>query len=109
VSNRGITRGRLFMGTLLLIAAIITWGIAFLMSPHGEPSAPGMEQVRPTIVVYVRNTAIGTLILCALSGWLLFPRRRPKKPVRDWAVAVILAVMAVSSVYELIWLRTVTH
>jgi drug/metabolite transporter (DMT)-like permease len=109
VSNRGITRGRLFMGTLLLMAAVITWATAFLMSPHGEPSAPGLEQVRTTIVVFVRNTAIGTLILCALSGWLLFPRRRPKKPVRDRVIAVILAVMVVSSIYELIWLRTVTH
>jgi drug/metabolite transporter (DMT)-like permease len=97
------------MGTLLLIAAIITWGTAFLMSPHGEPSPAGMEQVRTTIVVFVRNTAIGTLILCALSGWLLFPRRRPNKPVRDWLIAAILAIMAASSVYELIWLRTVMH
>ena len=106
MSNRGITRARLFMGVLLLSAAVITWATALLMSPHGEPSPAGMEQVRTTVVVFVRNTAIGTLVLSALSGWLLFPRRRPKKPVRDWIIAGVLAVLVLSSVYQLIWLHT---
>src|SRR4051812_9271150 len=93
VSNRGIARARLFMGSLLLSAAVITWATALLMSPHGEPSPSGLEQVRTTIVVFVRNTAIGTLVLSALAGWLLFPRRRPKKPVRDRVIAGVLAVL----------------
>ena len=62
--------------------------------------------VRTTIVVFVRNAAIGTLVLSALSGWLLFPRRRPNRPVRDRVIAGILAVLVLSSVYQLIWLRT---
>jgi hypothetical protein len=54
----------------------------------------------------MRNSAIGTLILSALAGWLLFPSRRPKKPVRDWTIAAVLAVLVLSSLYQLIWLRT---
>jgi drug/metabolite transporter (DMT)-like permease len=105
VSNRGITRGRFFIGTLLLLAAMITWGTALLMSPHGEPSSTGVEHVRTTIVVFLRNSAIGTLVLSALSGWLLFPRRRPKNPIRDWAIAGMLGVLVLSSVYQLVWIE----
>ncbi len=107
--NRGITRGRLFLGTLLLVAAVMTWGTALLMSPHGEATATGVETVRTTIVVFLRNSAIGTLVLSALSGWLLFPSRRPQKPMRDWLVAGVLAILVLSSIYQLIWLQTALH
>ena len=106
--NRGIGRARMFMGALLLFAAVVAWGTALMMSPHGEASATGTEHVRNTVVVFVRNSAIGTVVLCALSGWLLFPARRPKWPARDWAILVLLAIMVASSLYQLLWLRGVT-
>ena len=65
--------GRMFMGGLLLFAAVITWGTALMMSPHGESMRHGTEHVRTTVVTFLRNSAIGTLVLCALAGWLLFP------------------------------------
>ena len=104
--NRGITRGRLFLGTLLLVAAVMTWLTALLMSPYGDETATGVENVRTTIVVFIRNSAIGTLLLSALSGWLLFPRRRPQKPFRDWAIAAVLAVLVLGSLFQLFWLQT---
>ena len=104
--TRGFGRARLFMGSVLFGAAVITWAPAVLMRPHGEPTAAGMEQVRTTVVVFMRNSAIGTLILSALAAWLLFPLRRPKKPVRDRVIAGILALMVLTSIYELIWLET---
>jgi hypothetical protein len=76
-----------------------------MMSPHGETSAPGTEHVRTTIVTFMRNGAIGTLVLCALAGWLLFPARRPRWPARDWTVAGLLLLLAGSSLYTLIWLQ----
>jgi magnesium-transporting ATPase (P-type) len=106
VSNRGIGRGRMFMGGLILFAAMIAWFTALMMSPHGQSVAQGTEHVRTTVVVFIRNSAIGTLVLSALAGWLLFPARRPKKPWRDWAVAAVLAVLVLSSLYQLIWLRS---
>jgi magnesium-transporting ATPase (P-type) len=106
VRNRGIGRGRLFMGNLILIVAIITWGIAAMMSPHGETTAGGTEHVRITVVTLIRNSAIGTILLSALATWLLFPSRRPNRPRRDWAIAAVLAVLILSSLYELVWLRT---
>jgi len=107
VSNRGIGRTRMFMGALLLFAAVIAWATTLMMSPHGESSAPGTEHVRTTVVTFVRNSAFGTLILCALSGWLLFPERRPKAPRRDWAILAIIGVMVLTSLYQLVWLRSV--
>jgi drug/metabolite transporter (DMT)-like permease len=92
------------MGGLLLFAAVIAWATALMMSPHGEVSAAGMDQVRGTVVTFVRNSAIGTLGLCALSGWLLFPPRRPKWPARDYAIIGVLAVLVLSSLWQLIWL-----
>jgi hypothetical protein len=94
----------MFMGGVLLFAAVIAWGTALLMSPHGEAVASGTEHVRSTVVVFLRNSAIGTLVLCALSGWLLFPTRRPKWPARDYAILGILALLVATSVYQLGWL-----
>ena len=106
--NRGIGRARMFLGGLLLFAAVIAWGTALMMSPHGNSTAPGPDHVRTIVVVYLRNSAIGTLVLCALSGWLLFPARRPKWPARDWALIGLLGLLALTSLYQLIWLRSVT-
>lgn len=104
VSNRGIQRGRLFFGTLILIAAFIAWATALWISPHGA-EGPAGDQLRPGVVVFLRNSAIGTLALSALAAYLLFPERRPDKPVRDWVIRGILAVMVLASLWQLAWLQ----
>jgi hypothetical protein len=104
VSNRGIGRARLFMGSLLLFAAVVAWGTALMMSPHGTSVADGTDHVRTVVAQFVRNSAIGTLVLCALAGWLLFPQRRPRKPRRDWAIAGVLALLVATSIYQLVWI-----
>jgi drug/metabolite transporter (DMT)-like permease len=109
VRNRGIGRARMFMGGLLLFAAVIAWGTSLMMSPHGQSVASGMEHVRTTVVIYLRNSAIGTLILCALAAWLLFPARRPRWPARDWVIIGVITMMVLTSLYQLIWLRSVLH
>ena len=105
--NRGIGRARMFLGGLLLFAALIAWATALMMSPHGQSATPGVEHVKTSVVIFLRNSAIGTLVLCALAGWLLFPPRRPRAPKRDWAIIAALAVMVLTSLYQLIWLRSV--
>ena len=104
--NRGIGRGRMFMGGLLLFAAVIAWFTAVGMSPHGKAAAEGTEYVRGTVVGLLTKAALLTLGMAALSAWLLFPARRPKKPVRDWAIIAVLAALVLSCLYQLIWLRT---
>ena len=94
----------MFMGGLLLFAAVIAWFTGLWMSPHGESVANGTEHVRSTIVTFIRNSAIGTLLLTALSAWLLFPPRRPKWPARDYAIIAVLVLLAASSLYQLGWL-----
>ena len=103
--NRGIGRGRMFMGGLLLLAAILTWGTGLMMSPHGETVAKGTQHVRTTVVTFMRNGAIGTIVLSALSAWLLFPARRAKWPLRDWSLIAVLVFLAGSSIYTLVWLQ----
>ena len=98
----------MFMGGLILFAAVILWVLALMMSPHGNSEAPGTGHVRTVIVVFVRNSAIGTLVLTALSGWLLFPSRRPRWPARDWALIGLIALLVLTSLYQLIWLRSIT-
>ena len=49
-----------------------------MMSPHGETVAKGTEHVRTVVVIFMRNSAIGTLVLRALSAWLLFPAAAPE-------------------------------
>jgi hypothetical protein len=106
VRNRGIGRARMFMGALLLLAAIITWATGLMMSPHGQTVAEGTQHVRTTVTSFMFKNAIGTLLLCGLSAWLLFPARRPKWPARDWALIVLLVLLAGSSIYTLVWLET---
>jgi hypothetical protein len=105
VKNRGIARGRLFMGGLLLFSAVIAWGTGLMMSPHGTSVAEGTEHVRTTVVVFLRNSAIGTLILSAFAAWLLFPSRRPNKPWRDYAILAVITLLVVASIYQLVWLQ----
>jgi drug/metabolite transporter (DMT)-like permease len=100
----------MFMGGLILFAAVIAWGTALLMSPHSSSTvANGTEHVRTVVVVFLRNSAIGTLLLCALAGWLLFPERRPRWPARDYAILGLIGLMVASSLYQLVWLYIVTH
>lgn len=106
--NRGIGRARIFLGTILLTAAVIVSAITWLMSPHGTSVAQGTEHVKSTVVTFVRNNAIGTLVLCALSGWLLFPARRPSMPRRDYAIMALIGLLGVVSLYQLVWLSRLT-
>jgi len=109
VRNRGIVRARMFMGGLLLFAAVIAWGTSVMMSPHGSSVAEGTQHVRTVVATFVRNSAIGTLILSALAGWLLFPWRRPKAPRRDWAIAAVLAILVLTSLWQLIWIGSLLN
>src|SRR3982750_649502 len=99
----------MFMGALLLIATIICWATALMMSPHGQVAAEGTEHVRTIVVEFVRKSAIGNLVLCALAAWLLFPARRPRWPVRDWAILGAILVIVLTSLYQLLWLRSVVQ
>ncbi len=96
----------MFVGGFLLFAAVIVWGTAILTSPHGESIAEGTEHVRTVVVIYLRNAALATVILSAIAAFFLFPARRPRAPRRDWAIAIVVAVLVASSLYELFWLHS---
>jgi drug/metabolite transporter (DMT)-like permease len=106
VKNRGIARGRMFVGALLVAAAAVVWATAFLMSPHGTATADGPEHVRTTVALFLRNAALGILLLSALGAYLLFPRRRPRWPWRDRLLIALIAVLVLTSLYQLIWVQT---
>ena len=95
----------MFVGGFLLAAAVIVWSIGFLTSPHGETQAQGTEHVRTVVVIYLRNSAIATIALAALSAVLLFPSRRPSWPRRDWELGLLIAALILSSLYQLAWLQ----
>ena len=97
----------MFLGELMLVVAVVLWATALLMSPHAPETADGTEHIRATVVTFVRNSAIGTLALAAFAGWLLFPARRPRKPLRDWSILAVLAILVLTSLYQLVWLRTI--
>jgi hypothetical protein len=96
----------MFLGGLLLFAAVVAWFTGLMLSPHGTSAGETGEHVRTTVVTFLRNSAIGTLALCAVSGWLLFPARRPRWPARDYSILAVIAVLAASSIYTLVWLQT---
>lgn len=95
----------MFVGGFLLFAAVIVWATAVFTSPHGDSIAQGTEHVRTVVVVYLRNAALATVVLAAMSAFFLFPARRPRAPRRDWAIGILIAVLIVSSIYQLVWLQ----
>jgi drug/metabolite transporter (DMT)-like permease len=99
----------MFMGGLLLLAALISWFTGLAMSPHGQSAGADSEHIRTSVVVFLRNSAIGNLILAGLAGWLLFPPRRPRWPARDYAIMAALAIVVLTSLYQLVWLWSVTR
>jgi hypothetical protein len=96
----------MFVGGFLLFAAAIVWATGILTSPHGESVAPGTDHIRSVVVIYLRNVALATIFLAAVSAWLLFPTRRPRAPRRDWAIGALIVVLIGSSLYELVWLHS---
>ena len=96
----------MFVGGFLLFAAVIVWGLGFLTSPHGESVAPGTEHVKTVVVVFLRNAALATIFLSAVSAVLLFPARRQRAPRRDWAIGLLIVLLIATSLYELVWLKT---
>lgn len=96
----------MFVGGFLLFAAAIVWGTGVFTTPYGPSAAEGTEHVRTVVVVYLRNTALATIFLAAVSAWLLFPARRPRAPRRDWAIGILIVVLITTSLYQLIWLGT---
>ena len=96
----------MFVGGFLLFAAVIVWGTGVLTSPHGESVAQGTEHVKTVVVIYLRNVALATIFLAAVSAFLLFPARRPRAPKRDWAIGILIGVLIATSLYQLVWLKT---
>jgi hypothetical protein len=90
-----------------LFAAIMSWFTGLMMSPHGEAAVSGGEHVRTTVVLFIRKSAIGNLVLCLIAAWMLFPARRPRWPARDWTLIGIISVITATSLYQLFWLRSV--
>ena len=96
----------MFVGGFLLFAAVIVWGTGVLTSPHGDSIAPGTEHVKTVVVIYLRNVALATIFLAAVSAFLLFPARRPRAPRRDWAIGLLVGLLIATSLYQLVWLKT---
>jgi hypothetical protein len=96
----------MFVGGFILFGAVIAWWTGFLTTPHGTSIAGGTEHVRTTVVVYLRNIAIATILLSAVAAFLLFPARRPPMPKRDWAIGLLIGLLVASSLYQLFWLQT---
>ncbi|MEO7277578.1 MAG: hypothetical protein ABIW33_06105 [Sphingomicrobium sp.] len=107
MSDRQLGQARRFLGVIVLVAAVVTWAMGLMMSPHETVASTGVDHVRGVIVTFARKSAIGTMVLSALSAWLLFPQSRPRNPRRDYALMALLAVMVVTSLYQMYWLSSV--
>ena len=107
MSPREAIRLRKMIGAMFLAAAVIVWAMAILMSPHQEPSTgDGVTHVSASVATFIRNSALGTLVLTILSGALLFWREKPRKSFEDIVVIGALAALAASSLYQMFWIES---
>ena len=107
MTDRRAGRGRLFLGSVLLLGAVAACATGLFTDPIEQGASPGAEYVRASVVIFMRNSAIATLVLVALAGLLLFPRPRLRNPVRDRVLIGIAAALVAFSVYRLVWLQTI--
>ena len=105
VTDRRAGRGRLFLGSILLLGAAAACITGLFIDPLEESTTSGAEHVRSSVVIFMRNSAIATLLLVGLSCLLLFPRPRLRNPVRDRILIGVAAILAAISVYRLVWLE----
>ena len=106
VTDRRAGRGRLFLGSVLLAGAVAASLTGLFTNPLEEGTSPGTEHVRDSVVIFMRNSAIATLVLVALASVLLFPRPRLRHPLRDRLLIGVAAALTAFSVYRLVWLQT---
>ena len=107
MSDKRAGRGRLFLGSVLLLGAVAACLTGLFTNPIEEGTSPGVEHVRASVVILMRNSAIATLMLVALACVLLFPRPRLRHPLRDRVLIGVAAALTAFSVYRLVWLTTV--
>jgi len=106
VSDRRAGRGRLFLGSVLLLGALAAGLTGLFTNPIEEGTSPGIDHVRASVVIFMRNSAIATLVLVAIASVLLFPRPRLRHPLRDRLMIGVAAALAEFSVYRLVWLQS---
>ena len=106
VTDRRAGRGRLFLGAILMLGAVVAALTGLFISPVDQAVAGGREHIRDSVVIFTRNSAIATLVLVGLACLLLFPRPRLREPVRDRVLMGVAAILIASSLYRLIWLQT---
>ena len=99
-------RGRLFVGSILLLGAVVACITGLFINPIDESAVSGADHVRDTVVIFMRNSAIATLVLVVVAAFLLFPRPRLRNPVRDRILIGVSVLLVAVSAYRLIWLET---
>ena len=106
VSDSRAGRGRLILGAILLLGAVVACLTGLFINPMDTNTASGADHVRDTVVIFMRNSAIATLVLVALSCLLLFPRPRLRNPLRDRVLMGVAVLLVAASLYRLVWLQT---
>ena len=102
MTDRRTGRGRLFLGSILLTGAVAACITGLFNNPVDEVAATGADHVRETVVLFMRNSAVATLMLVALAYPLLFTRPRLRHPTRDMILVGVSVVLIVVSVYRLV-------
>ena len=94
-------------GYTLLGAAALVWLTTIMMSPHGEAAGNhGVDHVKASVAVFARNASLGTLVLVMLSAAALFWRQKPQRRASDLVPLALMAVLALSSFYQLVWIES---
>ena len=106
VTDSRAGRGRLILGAILLFGAVVACITGLFIDPMSSETSSGADHVRDSVVIFMRNSAIATLVLVALACLLLFPRPRLRNPTRDYILMGVSAILVAVSLYRLVWLQT---
>lgn len=106
MTDEEIAGTRRIAGYVLLGSAGLVWLTAIMLSPHGEAAPTGVEHVKASVALFARNASLGILALILLAAAALFWKRRPQRRAADLVPLALMALLAASSFYQLVWIET---
>ena len=97
---------RIEWGYKLLMGAFGLWLVGLILNPVSLPMRLWIE--RPTRFFLLWGVSFAQIAVAILAAVWLYPVVRRRK-LRMWSLALMLAVIAMSSIYHFKWLTTLSE
>ena len=100
--KKRLTPQRVQLGWRLMTAGLILWAVLLVLDPVGTGVAIHIGISNGLRLELTYPLAILDILIAVATAIALLPFRR-KRGARDWAIALLLFVIVITSIYHLSW------